>query len=295
MRVAVVPALNEERTIGTVVLKAAEVVDQVLVVDDGSTDATAEVAKRAGAEVLPHEGNRGKGAALWTGLREALDRKADVVVTLDGDGQHDPAHLAELVAPIEAGEADVVVGSRDLDGDGASSRSRQVGRAVLDTVTNTVGGLDVADTQSGFRAIRADVLPSILPKESGMGVESEMLLAAQREGHRIVEVQVPDHYPEGVSPSTNPTRHGASVLASILRFVREEHPLAFFGGGGLVALVIGLYLGYQTASHYYATQVFWPGKAMLSMLFLILGSIAILGAMILDALQLQKGPNREVK
>lgn len=293
MHVAVIPVLDEERTIGTIVLKAQRSVDQVIVVDDGSRDDTAEVAREAGAEVIVHDTNQGKGRALSTGIEAAVKAGADRVVLLDGDGQHDPAHIPALLAAIDQEDADLVVGSRTLSGEGRSSGARKVGRNVLDRVTNLAGGLGLRDTQSGFRAARADALALILPKEAGMGVESEMLLAAAREGLTIVEVAIPDDYPDGVEPSVAPARHGASVVASVLRFVREEHPLLVFGGGGLVMLAVGLFLGYQTATGYYDTGEFWPGKAMLSMLFLILASVALLGAMILDAIRLRlRGPRR---
>lgn len=287
MDVAVIPAFNEERTIGTVVLKTLRFVDEVLVVDDGSTDETSHVAGEAGATVIGLAENQGKGKALGVGIRESLDRDADRVVILDGDGQHDPRHIPDLLAPLKEGNAHLVIGSRTLAGEGAPSSTRQAGRHFLDKVTNAASGLGLRDTQSGFRAATAETFRHIPPKEAGMGVESEMLLAASREDFNIAEVSIPNDYPEEATPNTPPVKHGASVLGAVIRFVREEHPLLVFGTGGLILLAIGLYLGYDTASHYYATDEFWPGKAMLSMLFLILASIALLGAMILDAISLQ--------
>lgn len=273
----------------SVALRAREHVDKVLVVDDGSIDATAHVARLAGAEVLVHGTNRGKGAALRTGILAAIERGADVIVLLDGDGQHDPGAIPDLCAPIEKGDADVVVGSRHLVAQGTTPAHRRAGQRVLDGATNALGGLAATDTQSGFRALRAKAAEQLLPREAGMGVESEMLLAAAWRGFRVAEVPIAALYPPDVRPHVHPVRHGASVLAALLRLVREEHPRAFFGGAGLLLLGGGLLTGWETASHYYATGEFWPGKAMVSMLLLLLGSQAVLAAILLDFLNLKLG------
>jgi glycosyltransferase involved in cell wall biosynthesis len=112
--VAVIPAYNEERFIGSVVLRARQYADTVIVVDDGSTDATGEIAAAAGVIVVRHESNRGKGAALNTGFHRARALGAAAVVTLDGDGQHRGDELAVLAEPVLSGQADIVVGSRFL-------------------------------------------------------------------------------------------------------------------------------------------------------------------------------------
>lgn len=285
-RVVVIPAYNEARTIGSVVLQSLRHAERVIVVDDGSTDATAEVARLAGAEVFAHDRNRGKGAAVKTGLSSLSEGR--VVALLDADGQHDPSSLPELFAPIEAGDADLVVGERSAPGDGRPSRGRRFGRRMLDGATNGVSRSGVTDTQSGYRAFRIDTLGAVLPRETGMGMESEMLARAKKAGHRIVGVPVAEHYPSGLRrPHMHPLAQARAVFDSLLRFVREEHPLAFFGGMGIVFIAWGMWSGYQTATHYYATNVFWPGKAMVAMLTLILGTIGVLGGMILDYLNLR--------
>jgi len=148
---AILPAYNEEVSIGSVVLQTKKYADRIIVVDDGSSDRTAEVAEMAGAEVIRHPQNRGKGAALKTGF-EALNCTG-VVVTIDTDGQHDPADIPRLVAPILQGEADMVNGSRYLNGNKKDTPMyRRVGQKVLDTATNFDAGLSVTDSQSGFRA-----------------------------------------------------------------------------------------------------------------------------------------------
>ncbi|MBC7090218.1 MAG: glycosyltransferase family 2 protein, partial [Methanobacteriaceae archaeon] len=173
MRIAaLIPAYNEELTIGTIILLCREYVDEVIVVDDGSTDRTAKVAEAAGARVIRHEKNRGKGAALKTGFK-ATD--ADVIVTLDGDGQHNPNEIPKLVRPIIDGMADIVNGSRYLSGsDKNTPFYRRVGQKILDKATNILTRLDITDTQSGFRAFSKDTIPYFNFKEDGFAIESEM-------------------------------------------------------------------------------------------------------------------------
>ena len=112
--IAIIPAFNEEKTIGDVVSKTMRYTDEVIVIDDGSEDKTAEIAFRNGAKVYCHPINRGSGGAVGTGIRAALLNEADVIVTLDADEQHDPAEIPKLIEPIIKGEADAVIGSRFL-------------------------------------------------------------------------------------------------------------------------------------------------------------------------------------
>lgn len=220
-RVAIVPAYNEARTIGSTVLGTTPHVDETIVVDDGSSDATAEIAERAGATVRRHDRNRGKGRALKTGIEVGLER-ANVLVFLDGDGQHDPSLVPRLVGPIERDEADFVIGARTLPGDGTPAIYRHLGRNVLDLLTNLVTDTTISDTQSGFRAIDSSLLADIDVEEHGMGVESAMLVRADGADARIVEVAVPDHYPSMASPSRNPLTHSTTVIRSVLRLLRDS-------------------------------------------------------------------------
>lgn len=287
--VAVIPALDEARAIGSVVLLARTHVDDVVVVDDGSTDATPAIAALAGALVERHARNAGKGAALRTGIERALKEGADRIVLLDADGQHDAREIPTLLRGLDEG-AHLVVGVRTKAGEGAPTRRRRLGRSMLDRATNAVGGLEISDTQSGFRALTAAAAGALLPTVAGMGVESRMLLEGKKRGMRIIEVAISEHYPADVEPHVAPLRHGTSVLASVLSFVRDEHPLALFGTAGLALLVLGSFFGWQTAAEYYTQGVFWPGKAMEAALALTLGSIGLITGLILDFLAARLPP-----
>jgi glycosyltransferase involved in cell wall biosynthesis len=156
-RVAIVPALNEEHTVQRVIdeLRAFDPGLDVVVIDDGSSDRTAAAASAKGAHVLRLPFNLGIGGAVQTGFKFAFERDYDIAVRVDGDGQHDPAQLARIVAPVLRGDADIVIGSRFATSEGGyrSSRSRRVGIRILAAVVSRIVGQRVTDTTSGFQAL----------------------------------------------------------------------------------------------------------------------------------------------
>jgi glycosyltransferase involved in cell wall biosynthesis len=155
-RVAIVPAYNEEASVGRVVAELREFDPEldVVVVDDGSVDRTATVAAAAGAHVLRLPFNLGIGGAMQTGFRYAAERGYDVAVQVDGDGQHDPRELEKILAPVLAGEVDLVVGTRFEGGDGfRSTRARRLGIRIFAWVVSRIVGQRVTDATSGFRAV----------------------------------------------------------------------------------------------------------------------------------------------
>jgi glycosyltransferase involved in cell wall biosynthesis len=183
----ILPAYNEEVSIGSVVLLTKFYADKVIVVDDGSSDRT--------AEVIIHEVNTGKEGALKTGFEAAAGMGADVVVTMDSDGQHKPSEIPKLVAPIIEGNAEMVNGSRYLNGlDKNTPAYRRVGQTVLDGFTNINSGLKITDSQSGFRAFAASTIDIFRFNAQGMAIESEMLTDAGRAGLRITEVDIGVRY-----------------------------------------------------------------------------------------------------
>jgi glycosyltransferase involved in cell wall biosynthesis len=213
----ILPAYNEEIAIGSMVHLAKLYADNVIVVDDGSSDRTAEVARKAGAEVIVHKVNKGKGKALKTGFETALILGADIIVTMDSDGQHNPAEIPKLVAPIIEGEAEMVNGSRYLNGlEKNTPAYRRIGQTILDKFTNIHSGLKITDSQSGFRAFAASTIGKFRFNAEGMAIESEMLADAGNAGFRIKEVGIGVRY--DVDGSTKkPVSHGLEVLLAILK------------------------------------------------------------------------------
>ena len=236
-RVACIPALNEERTIGKVIVGTLPFVDTVIVCDDGSGDMTAAIAEKLGAKVIRHERNMGKGEAFRSLFSACRDMGADVMITIDGDDQHNPADIPRLVDPITKGYADVVIGSRfHADNKGIPSY-RKVGNKLLNAVT--VAG--VSDTQSGFRAYNKKAIEALRPSESGMGVDSEILMDASTQGLRLMEVPVSVMYGIGKTSTHNPVYHTVDVLTSAIKLTSIRHPMTFYGIPGLVVTLLGIY------------------------------------------------------
>lgn len=196
-RVAVIiPAYRAARTVADVVTRAGAAVPgaTLYVVDDGSDDATATLGREAGAQVLPHGRNRGKGAALATGVDRALGDGAVWIVTLDADGQHPPELLPGLLDPLERGQADLVLGARTRTR--AMPWPRRLTNWLSASLASRVagGGTVVADAQTGFRAFSRTVALRVRPRETGYDYETAFLLAVLALGYRVCSVPIPTIY-----------------------------------------------------------------------------------------------------
>jgi len=286
MITAVIPAYNEEKTIGEVVEGARKHVTEVLVVDDGSVDRTVEIAMKAGASIIGIPRNSGKGHALSIGLTTAALNGSEIVVCLDSDGQHDPDDIPRIVQPIVDGRADMVIGSRFLD---ASSRDlipayRRLGQGVLTIATNMGSAVKITDSQSGYRAFKKDILKSFDYAQTGMGIESEMVRSAVRRGFKIEEVPISAKY-EGLDSSTlKPGNHGMTVLGSIIREIRSEHPLLYFGVSGLIMTIIGVGFGLYSVDQYITSNALPFGPSLLAVMLTALGVLFVLVGLILNAI-----------
>ena len=226
-RIAIVPARNEEGAIGGVVreIRAFDPGLDVVVVDDGSTDGTAELAASAGAIVLRLPFNLGIGGAVQTGFKYALDHGYDVAVRLDGDGQHDPAELPKLTGPLLRGEADIVVGSRFADPDPAyrPPLARRIGIGFFAAVVSLLVRQKVTDTTSGFQALNA-------------------------RGIRLFAADYPHDYPE-VEATVMVVRHRLRLLEVPVRMREREHGRSsitalrsvYYMVKVLLALVVGMF------------------------------------------------------
>ncbi len=237
MRVACIPALNEEKTIGRVILLAQGQVDQVLVCDDGSDDLTGQLSEKLGAKVIRHSRNMGKGEAMRSLFSACREMDADIMVTIDGDGQHDPRDIPALIAPLEKGEADIVIGARFHEKNTEIPAYRKTGNKLLNAVTMS----GISDTQSGFRAYNKKAIGMIRPAEMGMGVDSQILMDASRQGLRLVEVPISVKYGIGKTSTHNPIYHTMDVMISALKVTSIRHPLLFYGIPGLGVSLVGLY------------------------------------------------------
>lgn len=209
----VVPALNAERTLERVVREARALMEPVVVVDDGSTDGTGDVARAAGATVLRHDQNRGKGAALKTGFAYALANEFEGVITLDADGQHLPAELPKFAAAVRETGADLIIGSRAHLFAGMR-RHRRLANRFSSWAISRGSGARVEDSQSGFRYYSAAMIRAIPYRSEGFDFESEAIVRAVVRGYRVVSIPVSLGFIDGQA-----TSHFRPVLdiARILR------------------------------------------------------------------------------
>ena len=267
---AILPAYNEQGSIEDVVIKAKEYVEKVIVVDDGSTDETSVIAKLCGAEVIKHEKNMGYGAALQSCFEQARKYDANIMVVFDSDGQHDPSEIPHLLRKIGGG-ADIAIGSRFLNGNTGMPPYRKLGIRVLNMATNVVSGLDVTDTQSGYRAYSKNAIDKISIKGYGMSAGSEILISAKKNDLNIQEVPINCTY-DVENPSTfNPLRHGVSVLMGIVKTVVFDRPLFYFGGAGGLMLLMGFIFGMQLLWGYNLGSNMSFGPSILMVLFFLSG------------------------
>jgi glycosyltransferase involved in cell wall biosynthesis len=218
--VVVIPVYNESALISSVVAKSKKYVCDVIVADDCSTDLTVNNAKDAGADVVHNNlGGRGTGRNTWCGIKSALNSKynADIVVTLDGDGQHDPEYIQKVVEPILYGQADFVIGSRMLRYY-EIPLYRRFGISVITYLYNWHNQVKVGDSQSGYRAYSRKVLEAVPFEESGFGFSVETIVKIRAKGFRIAEVPVNSVYHRKYSDnsSLNGFIHGLQMVWKVL-------------------------------------------------------------------------------
>ena len=200
MIVAIIPALNAERTLPRVVEEARKQIEPVVVIDDGSSDRTGEVARAAGAIVLRHDVNRGKGAALKTGFAWALENGYDGVITLDADGQHLPSEIPKFLREHESSGADLIIGGRAHLFGQMLPRRRNANRFSAWVIAKC-SGVPITDSQSGFRFYSAKLIRAFRLRTDGFDMESEVIVRAGRGGFRIVTIPIELGFVDGLSTS----------------------------------------------------------------------------------------------
>ena len=237
-----------------------------------------KVARDAGATVISHGAQMGKGRGIKNALRYAVEHDYDCLVFMDGDGQHNPDEIPALVEPILSGTADLVIGFRTFD---QMPAYRRFGRAVLDLVSSN--GNSITDSQCGFRALSRKTIESMFHtlKKDDFSIESEMLRVAQEERLRIGETPINCKYGDFDTSTMNPVSHGIEVLGSILWLTVERKPLLHIGLPGLATMLAGVYLLLLFLQGFNETGLFSIGQGMLASLFLIPGTVALIVGLVL--------------
>ncbi len=279
--IAAIPAYNEEQYIGTVVLKTRQYVDEVIVVDDGSTDQTAGIAKLAGATVIRHEQNKGYGASIQALLAEAKKKGPDILVLLDADSQHNPDEIPHLVQPISEGY-DLIIGSREQQRVNIP-RYRRIGQRVISYFSHILSRKKVSDSESGFRVFSKRAIAMLELKENGMSVSAETIANVAEKGLKITERPISIRYTRDGS-TLNPVAHGFEVLGRIIVMISERRPLFFFGIGGAILMVLGFLAGIKVLDIAFGGGGVATGTALVSILLLIIGAFSIFAGIILNVL-----------
>lgn len=213
-----IPGYNEEKRIGRVISSVRELGFRVAVVDDGSKDATARVAREAGAEVVSYSPNQGKGYALRTGFGWFLKQSdLSAVVVMDSDGQHEPSDLAFFVEALKQGKADVIVGNRMANPEGMPWL-RRVTNKTMSGIISFFAGRQIPDSQCGYRALTREAVSRIKLETNRFEIESEMILEAGRKGLRVSSVPIRSVYRDEVS-HINPVKDTARFLRFLVCYL----------------------------------------------------------------------------
>lgn len=281
----IIPCFNEETTIASLVLKSKRYVDEVLVVDDGSSDDTSEIARQAGATVVSHKNNVGKAAAIKTGFNFMLKHHYQYAITLDGDGQHNPDEIPILLKKLIDENLDIVIGIRY----GETTEMpwwRKIGKRVLDYTTSLGNGGFVTDSQSGFRGFSAMAIEKITPLLNGkaFSVETEQLIRAHDFNLQVGTVRISCRYNNLNTSTKHPASHGFSVLRYAIWLVAEKRPLLFLSLPGFISIIIGLILGIYTTQYSAHSYEFLISYSILVNIFIIIGALAMFIGLVLNVI-----------
>jgi uncharacterized glyoxalase superfamily protein PhnB len=280
-----ITAYNEAETIGTVIEAALDHADEVIVVDDGSTDQTASRARESGAVVVEHDRNRGYGCGLKTIFEEANKRSVEVLLIIDGDDQHDTSDIPKLIAEHQRSEAEIVIGKRFGETTATDMPLyRRSGLWVINSLVNlSMGKLrpasQITDAQSGFRSYNTTAVRSIAENthviDDRMSASTDILQFANSQGFTIAEVPTTITYDVSNPSTRHPISQGYSIVRRIITTFERERPVTVYGIPGLLLSLSGIGVAYWTISEFVTSGTVVSEYVLLSMLLVFLGSISV--------------------
>lgn len=271
LKLACIPAYNEENTIYDVIKKTSEHVDAIIVCDDGSTDNTVSVAESAGALIIKNNQNLGKGAAMKSLFRYAKKLDADIAIFLDGDGQFLPEEIPKLINPILKTNVDIVIGYR-FENQKNMPKYREIGNKLLDKITNLASELALRDTQSGFRAYSKNAIDKIQFNSDGFAADSEILIDASNKDLKITEEKVTVLYDTGSKTSTkHPVLHSADVLTPLIELIIIKKPLLYLALPGLILIIFSFIFSGIVIGIFNETRAFSIPTTMIALGSLVIG------------------------
>jgi len=281
LKIVCIPSYNEEHKIGEVVKKSLRHADQVIVCDDGSLDRTSEKAEAAGAHVIKHRKNQGKGASMKSLFEYAKKMDTDIMVTIDGDGQFLPEEIPKLMKPILENKSDIVIGYR-FESNTEMPYYRKVGNKFLDKVANIASELPYRDTQSGFRAYSKKAINNLKFSTEGFGVDSEILVDASKKDLKISETKVTVLYDiDGKTSTKNPVSHVADVIYSLVELVAIRQPLRYLGIPGFILMIVGIVYSVIVIGIFNDTRYFSIPSTLIALGSVITGIMLLLMSAVL--------------
>lgn len=272
-----IPAYNEADSIGYVVQRAKNYATEVLVCDDGSTDDTNSAASDAGAVVIRHSKNEGYGKALRTLFKTALNRNADIVITLDSDGQHNADQIPFVLEPIIKDGYDIAIGSRFMKKEDRLKVPfyRTVGIKTITKLTGQTSYKNLTDAQSGFRAYSRRAIQRMNLVEDGMKISTEILIRAGAKNLTIKEVPITVNYDVKNGSTHNALSHGFGLLFGVIQYISLKHPLISYGLPGVILLVLSGNFAYGVLDLFSNTRFISINMILLSVSTAIIGIVLL--------------------